>query len=214
MSCWPAACRRGAAMHAVKDGGAKLICFAPALVAGQEAGALAAPMRSSSRAWRPAAISARSRPACWRRRSCRRSARCRCSSPAASAAARRSLAYLRDGRGRRASSAPASSAPRELIAHPELQAGLHPRRGARRGAVGAARPALPGDPGARARQRRRPGASPRPSARSSTGSTRRARPGGGAARDRAFLGRRAAPRGDRRRCRDRLADGRPERRAW
>ena len=41
---------------------------------------------------------------------------------------------------------------------------------------------------------------------------RRADPEGGAARDRAFLGRRAAPRGDRRRRRARLADGRPERR--
>ena len=38
---------------------------------------------------------------------------------------------------------------------------------------------------------------------------RRTDQGGGAARDRAFLGRRAAPRGDRRRRRDRLGHGRP-----
>ena len=31
MSCWPAACRPGAAVRAVKDGGARLVCFAPAL---------------------------------------------------------------------------------------------------------------------------------------------------------------------------------------
>ena len=43
-------------------------------------------------------------------------------------------------------------------------------------------------------------------------SPRRADLRGGVARDRAFLGRRAAPRGDRGRRRERLADGRPERR--
>ena len=53
----------------------------------------------------------------------------------------------------------------ELIAHPQFQARLHPRRGARRGAVGAARYALSGDPGARACQPRDRALSRRRSAR-------------------------------------------------
>ena len=60
----------------------------------------------------------------------------------------------------------------ESIAHPQLQARLHPRRGARRGAVGAARRALSGDPGARAGQPGDRAVPRRCSARSSTGSTR------------------------------------------
>ena len=99
-----------------------------------------------------------------------RSATCRSLSPAASAAARRSLAYLEMGAagvqlGTRFVCAD------ESIAHPQLQAGLHPRRGARCDAVGPARPALSGHPGARARQCRRPSASSRCSAASSTAST-------------------------------------------
>ena len=78
---------------------------------------------------------------CWRRRSCPRSATCRCSSPAASAAARRSLAYLEMGAagvqlGTRFVCAT------EIDRPSELQAGLHPRLGARRHALAAARPAL------------------------------------------------------------------------
>ena len=42
----------------------------------------------------------------------------------------------------------------ESIAAPGVQAGVHPRRGARRRAVGADRPRVQGDPGARAGQRR------------------------------------------------------------
>ena len=41
----------------------------------------------------------------------------------------------------------------ESIAHPQLQASLHPRQRARRDAVGPARRAVPGDPGARPGQR-------------------------------------------------------------
>ena len=47
----------------------------------------------------------------------------------------------------------------ECIAHPKLQAGLHPRRGAGRPADRADRPALPGHPGARACRTRAPSAS-------------------------------------------------------
>ena len=97
----------------------------------------------------------------------------------------------------------------ESIAHPELQARLHPRRRARRRAVGAARRAVPGDPGARAGQRGRQALPALPGGDARPVRGRRADQGGGAARDRAFLGRRAAPRGDRRRCRDRLGDGGP-----
>ena len=101
----------------------------------------------------------------------------------------------------------------ESIAHPRFKQRLHPRRGARRGALGAARRALSGDPGARARQRRRPSAFARlQRAGHRPLQPRRAVAKGRAARDRAFLGRRAAPRRHRRRCRDRLADGRAERR--
>ena len=93
-----------------------------------------------------------------------------------------------------------------------LQAGLHPRQRARRGAIGAARSALPGDPGARARQRRH-ARIPRAAARRDRPlQPRRAVAKRSAARDRAFLGGRLAPRGHRRRCRARLAHGRPERR--
>ena len=75
-------------------------------------------------------------------------------------------------------------------------------------------PRFPGDPGARARQCGDQ-ALPRDAARGHRPvRPRRARPEGGAARDRAFLGRRAAPRGDRRRCRERLADGRARASAW
>ena len=52
----------------------------------------------------------------------------------------------------------------------ELQARLHPRRGARCGAVGAARRALPGDPGARPGQRGRQALPALPGARRATGS--------------------------------------------
>ena len=51
----------GPAVRAVKDGGAKLIAFAPALVAGASGWCVRAPTPSSSRGRRPAAISGRSR---------------------------------------------------------------------------------------------------------------------------------------------------------
>ena len=164
----------------------------------------------SSRASRRAAISARCRPACWRRRSCRRSARCRSSSPAASAAARRSL-VSRDGRV----GLPARHALRlrHRIDRPSrLQAGVHPRQRPRRGGLRPDRSRLAGDPGARARQRRQQALhrDPAPGGRRATGG--RDQPGGGTARDRAILGRRAEARGHRRRRRERLADGRAERR--
>ena len=161
---------------------------------------------------RRAAISARSRPACWRRRFCRTCPRCRSSSPAASAAARRSLAYLEMGAagvqlGTRFVCA------HESIAHPRFKQAFI-RAGARDAVPSvAARSALSGDPGARARQCRRPSGFSRVQRDViDRFSARRAVAKGSAARDRAFLGRRAAPRGDRRRCRDRLADGRAERR--
>ena len=112
-----------------------------------------------------------------------------------------------------ASSAPASSARRNRSPIPQFKQAFI--RASARDAVPSVQidPRFPVIPGARAGQstaRERfveiaaRGDRPR--------STRRDRPEGGAARDRAFLGRRAAPRGDRRRRRERLADGRPERR--
>ena len=136
--------------------------------------------------------------------------RCRCSSPAASAAARRSRPIWRWVR-------PACSSARVRLRRgidrpSALQAGLHPRRGARRHAVGPDRPRVPVIPvralanDAHAPLHRDPARGDRPL------QPRRADPKGGPARDRAFLGRRPAPRGDRRRRRERLADGRAERR--
>ena len=95
----------------------------------------------------------------------------------------------------------------ESIAHPSFKQRLHPRRRARRSAVGAARRALPGHPGARTGQRRGQAlpALPGRNARPVRGG--RADQGRRPARDRAFLGGRAAARGDRRRCRERLGHG-------
>jgi hypothetical protein len=95
---------------------------------------------------------------------------------------------------------------------PQLQTRIHPRLGARRDAVGATRHAFPDNPGARPCQ---PGdrAFRADAARGHrTVQPRRTQPKGRAARDRAFLGGRAAPRGDRWRCRGWIADGRAERR--
>ena len=165
-----------------------------------------APTRSSSRAARRAGISDRSRPECWRRRFCRIFTRFRCSSPAASGAAKRLLAYLEMGAagvqlGTRFVCAD------ELIAHPRFKQAFI--RAAARDAVASLQldprfPVIPvralANPAterflAVQRQRHR------------SVYARRAVAKGGTARDRAFLGRRTASRGDRRRRRGGLADG-------
>ena len=101
----------------------------------------------------------------------------------------------------------------ESIAHPKFKQAFI--RASARDAVPSVQldPRFPGDPRARARQRRRRERFTRRPARGDRPRrSRRDRPEGGAAGDRAFLGRRPAPRRHRRRCRERLADGRPERR--
>ena len=200
-----------AAIHAHQARAARASSASPRRWASPASWCAWAPMRSSSRAARPAVISGRSRPRSWRRRCCRISTRCRCSSPAGSGAARQCSSYLEMGAAGRSARHPFCLRPR--IDRPSaLQAGLHPRRGARRGAVDPARRALSGDPGARARQPGDRAVSRGPARVIDRFNRRRAVAEGGAARDRAFLGRRAAPRGDRRRRRSRLADGRAERR--
>ena len=150
MSCWRADCRAPPRWRASRR--AAPSCSASRRRSSSRGSWCAwAPTPSSSRAWKRAAISARSRPACWRRKSCRRSTTCRSSSPAASAAARRSLAYLEMGAagvqlGTRFVCA------HESIAHPRFKQAFI-RAGARDAVPSvAARRALPGDPGARARQ--------------------------------------------------------------
>ena len=109
MSCSPAAslpARRSRASGTAAPGR----CASPRRWSSPRSWCAWAPTRSSSRAARRAAISARFRPRCWRRRSCRMSARCRCSSPAASAAARRSCPISKWARPA-CSSARALSAP-------------------------------------------------------------------------------------------------------
>jgi hypothetical protein len=89
-SSWPAACRPAPSCGGCGPAGPRWSASRPAS-AWPGSWPAAAPTRWSSRAWRPAATSGRSRPPCWRRRSCPTSAReadRRCSSPAASATAR------------------------------------------------------------------------------------------------------------------------------
>ncbi len=57
-----------AAIQRLRDGGARVICFAPACTPSPASSCAPAPTRSSSRAARPAAISGRSRPRCWHRK--------------------------------------------------------------------------------------------------------------------------------------------------
>ena len=157
----PAARRRDRTR--IKQGGAKVMCFAPALVIAQQAGALGRRRHrhrghGGGRPYRPGLDQ-------------RAGAGDPAGDPRGAGVRRRrhrprrgDRRLSRDGRLR----LPARHALRlrDRIDRPsEFQAGLLPRRGARCGAVGAARSALPGDPGARARQQRRPSGSSRSSAR-------------------------------------------------
>ena len=142
----------GAAVQPVKDGGAKLICFAPALVLAKRlvrSGADAIVIEGSEAGGHIGPVSL-------------------------TVLAQEILPHMRDvpvfvagglGRGEAilallemgASGAQLGTrfaAATESIAHPTVQAGLHPRRRPRRAAVGAARRAFPGHPGARPGQRR------------------------------------------------------------
>ena len=169
MSCSPAALPSAAAIQRIRDGGARVVCFAPALVIAQQAGAHGRRCdrhrgQRGRRPYRPGldrgagagGLAAHQRGAGLRRRRHR---------------PRRGDPVLsRNGRGRGAARHPLRLRPR-IDRASAFQARLHPRLGARCGAVGAARRALSGDPGARPRQ---PGdrAVPRGAARrSSTGST-------------------------------------------
>ena len=149
-SCSRAACRDAPTMARVKDGGARLLCFAPSLgvarrlvrqgadaliIEGMEAGGHIGPV-------------------------------------ATSVLAQEILPHLREvpvfvaggiGHGEaiaaylRMGAAGCQMGTRfvcasELIAHPALQAGVRPGERARRRALGPDRPGVQGDPGARARQ--------------------------------------------------------------
>ena len=137
----------GSAVRAVKDGGAKLIAFAPALVLARRlvrSGADALVIEGSEAGGHIGPVSLM-------------------------VLAQEILPHIREvpvfvagglGHGDAilallemgASGAQLGSrfaAATESIAHPKLQAGLHPRRRPRRAALGAARRAFPGDPGAR-----------------------------------------------------------------
>ena len=140
----------GGAVRAVKDGGAKLIAFAPALVLAKRlirSGADALVIEGSEAGGHigPVSLTVLAQEILPHVRDV----------PVFVAGglggARRSSSYLEMG----ASGAQLGTrfaAATESIAHPQVQAGLHPRRRARRAALGAARRALPGDPRARAGQ--------------------------------------------------------------
>ena len=142
----------GSAVRAVKDGGAKLICFAPALVLAKRlvrsgADALVIEGIGGRRPYRPGVAdrAGAGNPAAYPRRAGvrRRRPRPRRGDPGLPG----------NGRVRRAARHPLRRRHRKHRP-PALQAGLRPRLRARRAAVGAARRALPGDPGARPGQRR------------------------------------------------------------
>ena len=135
----------------------------------------------------------------------RRRARFRCSSPAASAAARLIAGYLEMGAVGRPARHPLRL--RHRMHRPsQLQEGVHPRLGPRRDRLACR--SIRGCRSFRCARSRtasmetvhRQAARSRPPARRGRG-----RNGRGPAPDRALLGGRAAPRGDRRRCRARLA---------
>ena len=101
---------------------------------------------------------------------------------------------------------------RESIAHPDFKKAFIPRPRPRRRAVGPGRPPIPGHTGAGPGQHGQPALRRDPARGDRALPRRRDLAGRRPARDRAFLGRRAAPRRRRWRYRERLADGRPERR--
>ncbi len=168
----------GTAVRAVKDGGAKLIAFAPALslakrlvrsgadaivIEGSEAGGHIGPVSlTRAGAGNPAAFA---RGAGIRRRWPR---------------PRRGHPGL-PGNGRlgRAARHPVRRGGR-IDRAPELQEGLHPRQCPRRAAVGGTGPAAAGDPGARPGQRRAPRVPGPPGGNAGQVPRRRADQGGGA----------------------------------
>ena len=147
----------GAAVRAVKDGGAKLIAFAPALVLAKRlvrSGADALVIEGSEAGGHigPVSLTVLAQEILPHIREV----------PVFVAGGigrgEAILAYLEMGAagaqlGTRFAAATESHRP------PELQAGLHPRHRPRRPALRPARRALPGDPGARPGQRRAPSAS-------------------------------------------------------
>ena len=100
----------------------------------------------------------------------------------------------------------------ELTAHPAFKQAFIRACGARCGALGADRPGVQGDPGARAGQRRHATVHRDPDRGDRAVPPRRDDLRGSVPGDRALLGRCAAARRGRRRRRERLADGGPERR--
>ena len=197
-------------MKAVKDGGAKLICFAPALVLARRlvrSGADAIVIEGSEAGGHIGPVSL-------------------------TVLAQEILPHLRDvpvfvagglGRGDAilaylemgASGAQLGTrfaAANEVDRACELQESLHPGQCPRRAAFGATGRAVPGHSGARAGERGHQDVSA-PSGRDAGQiPVRRTGQGSRATGDRAFLGWRVAPRGDRRRRRDGIGDGRPVRR--
>ncbi len=151
MSCSPAACRAVAAIQRITQRRRPRRLLCPGAGARQEAGAHGrrCDHHRGQRGGRPYRAGLDRR--CWRRRSCRISARCRYSSPAASGAARRCWPISRWAPpgvqlGTRFVCA------HESIAHPRFKQAFI--RASARDAVPSVQldPALSGDPGARARQ--------------------------------------------------------------